>query len=83
MLGSNGSGGRDAVRWVDEEGDKDLADPGLGRVLEAERLDLVLIDVREGDTTALEGFDTSKFLQTFVITGGGSLSEFMDGDNMK
>ena len=57
------------MRWIDEEGDKDLADSGLGRVFETEGLDLVLVDVREGDATTLDRFDTSKFLQTSIITG--------------
>jgi len=68
-LGCNGGSGRGGVCWVDEEGDKDLADSGLGRVFETERLNLVLVDVREGDTTALGGLDTSEFLQTSVVTG--------------
>jgi len=62
LLGWNGSGRRDGVRWINEEGDKDLADSGLGGVFETERLYLVLVDVGEGDTTTLNGFDTSKFL---------------------
>ena len=50
------------MRWIDEEGDKDLADSRLGRVFETEGLDLVLVDVREGDATTLDRFDASKFL---------------------
>ena len=50
------------MRWVNEECDEDLADSGSGRVFETERLDLVLVDVGEGDTSAFNGFDTSKFL---------------------
>ena len=50
------------MRWVDEEGNEDLADSGLSRVFETERLNLVLVDIREGDAATLDGFDTSKFL---------------------
>ena len=32
LLGWNGSGRKDGVRWIDEEGDEDLADSGLGGV---------------------------------------------------
>jgi hypothetical protein len=32
-------------------------------------LNLMLVDVREGDATILDGFDTSEFLQTFIIAG--------------
>ena len=56
------------MRWVNEECDEDLADSGSGRVFETERLYLVLVDVGEGDTTTLNGFDASKFLQTHVVT---------------
>ena len=56
--------------WIDEEGDKDLADSGLRRVFETERLNLVLVDVREGDAAILDGFDASKLLQALVLTGG-------------
>lgn len=61
----------DGVRWIHEEGDKDLADTGLGRVFETERLNLVLVDVGEGNTTTLDGFDASKLLQAPLITGRG------------
>jgi hypothetical protein len=50
------------VGRVDEEGDEDLADSRFRRVFKTERLNLVLVDVREGDATALTGFDASKFL---------------------
>ena len=58
------------MRWVNEKCDEDLADSGSGRVLETERLYLALVDVGEGDTATLNGFDTSKFLQTPVFTVG-------------
>ena len=80
MLGCNRGSGRDGVCWVDEEGDKDLADPRLGRVFETEGLDLVLVDVRESDATTLNSFDASKFLQTSVVTGEGGLSDFVNND---
>ena len=54
------------MRWVNEECNEDLADSGSGRVLETERLYLVLVDVGEGDTATSDGFDTSKFLKTVV-----------------
>ena len=57
------------MRWVDEEGDEDLADPGLSRVIETERLDLVLVDIREGDATTLDGFYAPKILHTYGISG--------------
>ena len=57
------------MRWIDEEGNEDLADSRHGQVFETEGLDLVFVDVREGDATTLDCFDTSKFLQTSVITG--------------
>ena len=57
------------MRWIDEEGNEDLADRRLGRAFETEGLDSVLVDVRESDATTLDCFDTSKFLQTLVITG--------------
>jgi len=71
LLGCNGGGRRDGVCWVDEEGDKDLADSGLSRVFEMERLYLVLVNVREGDAATLDSCDASKFLQALVVTGGG------------
>ena len=52
-------------------GDEDLADSGSGGVFETERLYFVLVDVGKGDTTALNGFDTSEFLQAIVETGRG------------
>ena len=54
---------------VDEEGDEDLADSWLSRIFETERLDLVLVDIREGDAAILSSFDTSELLQTLVLTG--------------
>ena len=69
LLGCNSGGGRDGVRWIYEEGNEDLADSRLGRVFETEGLDLVFVDVREGDATALDCFDTSRFLQTSDIPG--------------
>ena len=50
------------MRWVNEECDEDLANSRSGRVFETERLYLVLVDVGEGDTATLNGFDTSKLL---------------------
>ena len=50
------------MRWVDEERNEDLADSGLSRVIKTERLNLALVDVRKGDATTLNDFDTSKFL---------------------
>ena len=50
------------MRWVNKECDEDLANSGSGRVFETERLYLVLVDVGEGDTTTLNGFDISKLL---------------------
>ena len=55
--------------WVDEKGNKDLADSGLSRVFETERLNLMLVNVREGDAATLSGFDASKFLQALFLTG--------------
>ena len=57
------------MRWINKEGNEDLADRRLGRAFETEGLDSVLVDVREGEATTLVCFDTSKFLQTLVITG--------------
>jgi len=74
------------VRWVDEECDEDLADSRLSRVFETERLNLVLVDVREGNATTLCSFDTSKFLQTLVVavgTGRNSLSELVNCDERR
>ena len=48
--------------WVDEEGDEDLADSGFSWVFKTERLNLVLVDVREGNAATLGSFDTSEFL---------------------
>ena len=62
LLGRNDGSRRDGVRWVDEEGDEDLADSGLSRVFETEGLGLVLVDVWEGDTTTLDCLDASKLL---------------------
>ena len=56
--------------WVDEEGDKDLADSGLSRVFETERLNLMLVNVRECDAATLGSSDASKFLQALALTGG-------------
>ena len=55
--------------WVNEECDEDLADSGFGRVFEVERLNLVLVDVGEGDTATSDGFGTSKVLD-FAVGGG-------------
>ena len=57
------------MRWINKEGNEDLADRRLCRAFETEGLDSVLVDVREGEATTLDCFDTSKFLQTLVITG--------------
>ena len=55
--------------WIDQEGNEDLAYPGLGRVFETERLNLVLVNVREGDATTLNGLYASKILQTTFLSG--------------
>lgn len=54
--------------WIDKEGDKDLTDSRLGRILETKRLNLVLVDVGERNTTVLDGFNTSEVLKTPVTT---------------
>jgi hypothetical protein len=69
LLGCNGGSRRDGVGRVNKEGNKNLANSRLCWVFETERLDLVLIYVWEGDATALDGFNTSEILQTFVIAG--------------
>ena len=69
LLGCNGGSRRDCVGRVNKEGNKDLANSRLRWVFETERLDLVLVYVWEGDATTLDGFNTSEFLQTFVIAG--------------
>ena len=69
LLGCNGGSRRDCVGRVNKKGNKDLANTRLRWVFETKRLDLVLVCVWEGDATALDGFNTSEFLQTFVIAG--------------
>lgn len=53
---------------IDQEGDEDPTDPRLGRIFETERLNLVLVNVGECNTTISGGFGTSKVLNTPVKT---------------
>ena len=72
LLGCNSGSRRDGVGRVNKKGDEDLANSRFRRVFETERLNLVLVDVWEGDATALGGFNASEFLQTSAFAGEGS-----------
>ena len=57
----------------------------VSRIFETERLNLVLVDVREGDATTLNGFDTSKFLHILfkAKTGNYQLSDAPHNDGAR
>lgn len=51
LLGRDVRGRRNSLGWIDQEEDQDLSVSGFGGVLQVEWLDLMLIQVREGDAS--------------------------------
>ena len=69
------------MRWIDEEGDEDLADSGLSLVFETERLNLVLVafgNEMQRPWTVSTLPSSCKQLLSLVGTGGDSFIEFVD-----
>ena len=61
-------GGKNLLCWIDQEENEDLAVTRFGRVLQAEGLDLVLVQVWECDTSVGFGDHVADTLHTRGVT---------------